>query len=96
MDNKVAALAATADPGLAAQTHRVPPLELGAVRSVAAAQDTADLRLVIEESDIAGAYIYKTVDRRTGEVVSQFPREEVARMREEPDYEAGAVIRTQA
>lgn len=53
-----------------------------------------DLRLVIE--DQAGAFVYKTIDRRTGEVVLQLPREEVLRMRETQAYEAGAVITTQA
>ena len=54
-----------------------------------------DLRLVIEEGQ-AGAFVYKTIDRRTGEVVLQLPREEVLRMREAESYEAGTVIATRA
>lgn len=54
-----------------------------------------DLRLVIEEGQ-AGSFVYKTVDRRTGEVVLQLPREEVLRMRDAEAYVAGAVIATQA
>ncbi|MCI3134920.1 hypothetical protein [Phenylobacterium aquaticum] len=48
--------------------------------------------MVIEEK--AGSYVYMTVDRRTGDVVAQYPREEVLKLREGADYEAGAVIRT--
>ena len=54
-----------------------------------------DLRLVIEEGQ-AGSFVYKTIDRRTGEVVLQLPREEVLRMRDAEAYVAGAVIATQA
>lgn len=55
-----------------------------------------DLRLVIEEDEASGTYVYKTVDRRTGEVVSQVPREEVLQMRREGDYIAGQVISARA
>ena len=54
-----------------------------------------DLRRVIEEGQ-AGSFVYKTIDRRTGEVVLQLPREEVLRMRDAEAYVAGAVIATQA
>lgn len=56
--------------------------------------DVADLRLVIEHDQASGSFIYKTIDRRTGEVVSQLPREEVVRMRDAMTYEAGTVIKT--
>lgn len=52
-----------------------------------------DLRLVIEER--GETFIYKTVDRRTGEVVQQLPREDVVRMREEETYSAGTVVSAQ-
>lgn len=52
-----------------------------------------DLRLVIEER--SGTFVYKTVDRRTGEVVQVLPREDVVRMHEEEAYAAGAVISAQ-
>jgi flagellar protein FlaG len=51
-----------------------------------------DLRLVIEEDKAAGSYVYKTVDPKTGKVVSQVPREELLRMREASDYKPGSVI----
>ncbi len=55
-----------------------------------------DLRLVIEHDEASGAFVYKTVDRRTGETLQQFPREEVLRMREVADYESGDVFDGQA
>lgn len=58
--------------------------------------DPGDFQLVIEEDKAAGSFVYKTVDRRTGEVVSQLPREQILRLREAFDYVAGAVVRTKA
>jgi flagellar protein FlaG len=52
----------------------------------------ADLRLTIEEGAEPGHYIYTIVDRRTGKVISQLPREEVLRMREREGYSAGDVF----
>ena len=58
--------------------------------------DNADLRLVIEDDQAAGCFVYKTVDWRTGEVVQQIPREQVLRLREATAYLAGDVIKTEA
>lgn len=55
-----------------------------------------DLRLVIEHDEASGEFVYKTVDRRTGETLQQFPREEVLRMRDGADYESGDVFDGQA
>jgi flagellar protein FlaG len=57
------------------------------------APDPADLRLVIEDDLVAGSFVYKTVDRRTGKVVQQLPREQILALREASDYTAGAVIK---
>jgi flagellar protein FlaG len=65
-------------------------------RPVSPAQDEADLRLVIEEGGVAGSYVYKTVNRVTGEIVSQLPREEVLRMRDAAKYEVGSVVNAKA
>lgn len=56
----------------------------------------ADLRLIIEPNANGQGYIYKTLDRRTGEVVQQFPRDQVVRMRDEARYRAGLVIDSRA
>ena len=50
-----------------------------------------DLRLVIEHDDDTGDYVYKTVDRRTGETLQQFPREEILKMRGASRYHTGDV-----
>jgi flagellar protein FlaG len=92
MENKLSSVAAAAEldplgaskPAAHAQTRR--PDETPA----------PDLRLVIEDRGPDGGFVYKTIDRRTGEVVLQLPREEVLRMRETAGYEAGSVIATRA
>ena len=58
--------------------------------------DSADLRLVIEEDQKAGCFVYKTVDRRSGKVVQQLPREQILKLREADSYVAGAVIKAMA
>jgi len=58
--------------------------------------DPADLRLVIEDDQKAGCFVYKTVDRRTGKVVQQLPREQILKLREADTYVAGAVIKSSA
>ncbi|MFM8375318.1 MAG: flagellar protein FlaG [Phenylobacterium sp.] len=54
----------------------------------------ADLRLVIEPR--GSSYVYKTIDRRTGEIVSQYPMEEIVKMMSEQRYTAGVIIRATA
>jgi len=54
------------------------------------------MRLVIEEDKASGLYVYKTVNRLTGEVVQQLPREQVLQLKDRVDYEAGHVVRTKA
>jgi len=70
----------------------------GGFRDSKAAQEAeraARYRLVIEESP-TGSFIYKTLDRLTGEVVKQLPREQVVDLSGAFDYSAGSVINTQA
>lgn len=55
-----------------------------------------DLRLIIEEDQATGSIVYVTVNRRTGDVVQRYPREELLRMREDTAYVVGGVIRTKA
>ncbi|MBA4011525.1 MAG: hypothetical protein C0481_06630 [Phenylobacterium sp.] len=91
MESKLSVVAAPAD---------IEPVQIAAKPAVAPTPVAPpsvepDLRLVIEEGQ-AGSFVYKTIDRRTGEVVLQLPREEVLRMREAEAYVAGAVIATQA
>lgn len=60
------------------------------------AEQAARYRLVIEEGPRAGSFIYKTMDRVTGEVVKQLPREQVVGLMGDADYSAGTVIDTRA
>lgn len=53
----------------------------------------ADLRLEIDQDPVSGTYIYRTIDRETGDVVQQLPREEVIRLRDAIHAEVGAIIK---
>jgi flagellar protein FlaG len=100
MSNKVAALSATPDPTPsqqhAPQSHELPGIMPGplAAQVEQGVIDQADLRLVIEED--AGTYVYKTINRVTGDVVAQYPREDVLKMLEAEDYAAGSVVNAKA
>jgi len=60
------------------------------------AERVADFRLVIEQGSRPGSFIYKTVNRLTGEVVRQLPREEVVKLSAADSYRAGIVADTTA
>lgn len=74
-------------PAVAAE-HEPPPVEEG--------PQPGDLRLVIEQDSATGQYVYKTVDRRTGETLQQLPREQILKLREEANYASGDVFDGQA
>jgi flagellar protein FlaG len=76
------------------QTPVVPdPPEIEKVKGV---EPTARYRLVIEKGPAPGTFVYKTLNPETGEVVRQLPREDVARMKDQPEYGPGKVIDTTA
>ncbi len=90
---------AAADPSLGAAPIGVPdaaPHPASTPAAPAAGPDPADLRLVIEDDQAAGCFVYKTVDWRTGAVVQQLPREQLLKLREADAYLAGDVIKTRA
>lgn len=78
--------------GQSAAVDSVPRVEAASPKSQpqAHAEPQPDLRLVIEEEH--GAFVYKTIDRRTGEVVQQLPREDLLRLKSELEYLPGMVI----
>ena len=89
MENKLAFIAQPLATGVTPS-----PAPPAATSNTAAIQnDVPDLRLVIEEDRASGLFIYKTIDRRTGDVVQQLPREDVVRMHQAEDYAAGAIIK---
>ena len=63
-------------------------------RAAKQAEDAARYRLIIEEGPTQGTFVYKTLDSSTGEVVRQFPREQVLRMADSGGYSAGGLIDT--
>jgi len=72
----------TVDPVAASQVNTAPPPEVPG----------ANLRLVIEDDKAAGSFVYKIINRNTGEVVQQLPTEQMLKLRESDGYAAGAVI----
>ena len=61
-------------------------------RQIQADNDAGRYRLTIEEGP--EGFVYKTLDRVTGEVIRQLPREDVVKMRHSPAYGPGELIRT--
>jgi flagellar protein FlaG len=96
MESKVATIAATPDPTFGQKPATLRSDTSSPAERVAQSQDPVDLRLVIEEDKASNSYVYKTVNRLTGEVIQQLPREQVLQLREQLDYEAGDVVRTKA
>jgi flagellar protein FlaG len=65
-------------------------------RSARDAERSAQYRLVIEEGPSQGTFVYKILDRTTGEVVRQLPREQVVELMRRDNYSSGSVIDTNA
>lgn len=82
-------------PALAAEPNPRPSADREAnARAAADAERQARFRLVIEHGAQVGSFVYKTMDRETGEVVQQLPSEQVLKMRQSEDYGVGSVINT--
>ena len=96
MDNKVAAFAATPDPTFGQKPATQRPVQGASADRSVQGPDPADMRLVIEEDKASGSYVYKTIDRVTGEVIQQLPRDQVLKLRDQVDYVAGNVVRAKA
>jgi flagellar protein FlaG len=96
MESKVAIVAAIPDPTFG-QKPAAPRPDTGASAGAKApGPDPVDMRLVIEEDEAGGSYVYKTVDRRTGKVIQQLPRDQLLKLRDQLSYEAGDVVRAKA
>jgi flagellar protein FlaG len=98
METKAAAGAPAPDPGKSKVERNAP---VAASRGEAAPPPApgpgpVEMRLVIEMDQASGSYVYKTINRATGEVVQQLPRAEVLKLKGESAYEAGTVVRTKA
>jgi hypothetical protein len=64
-----------------------------AAQSAISAAENA--RLVIEDDKAAGCFVYKVIDRTTGEVLQQTPSEQIVKLRESDGYLAGDVFKAQ-
>ncbi|MDV6329564.1 flagellar protein FlaG [Asticcacaulis sp. 201] len=53
------------------------------------------LRLTVEKDPKTGEWVYKAIDRNTGEVVREMPRNELVALRKSSSYTAGSVIKTE-
>jgi hypothetical protein len=89
MSGKVGLPAAGADAPGQAPRRSVPKVR--PVPQVESTEETsdADLRLIIEETGDPVELVYTLVDRKTGQIVKQFRREEMLRRQELGDYAAG-------
>jgi flagellar protein FlaG len=96
METKVAAVATTPDPTFGQATAAAGKPQGKPAAPVVSGPDPVDLRLVIEEDQASGSFVYKTVNRLTGEVVQSLPRAEILRLRNGAAYTAGQVIKTKA
>ncbi len=54
------------------------------------------LRLTVDKDPNTGTWIYKAINRDTGEVVSELPQQSLLEMKNSQGYQAGSVITTQA
>ena len=77
--------------------HQPRPIERDPKRKIVSKPATdADHRLVIREGLEDGLFIYTILDRVSGQVMAQIPREDVQQLAARPDYEAGQVVDTKA
>ncbi len=53
---------------------------------------TEDVRLVIEQDDLTGIFVYKTVDRATGDIIKQYPRDQLLEIGRHVNYKLGSAI----
>ena len=70
------------------------PKKVKAVAKPDVDAEPAEQRLVIREGVEQGLFIYTVLDRASGRVMVQLPREEVAQLANRPDYTAGQVVDT--
>jgi flagellar protein FlaG len=96
MTANVVSTGAVSDPNLGSAGSPTVSYPAATPREPSATPEPADYRLVIEDDEKAGCFVYKTINRLTGEVVQQLPREQLIKLREAADYATGAVISTRA
>lgn len=96
MDTNAKRIGAIVLPVVAATASATTSNDFDQDRAEQKAEEAARYRLIIEEGPARGTFVYKTLDSTTGEVIRQFPREQVLRMAENGGYTAGGLIDTSA
>lgn len=96
MDTNAKIVPVSVSPAVAAPQPATPSNDFTQDRAAKDAEQNARYRLIIEEGPTQGTFVYKTLDSITGEVVRQFPREQVLKMAENGGYAAGGLIDTSA
>jgi hypothetical protein len=96
MQSKVAPFAASPDSTYGQRGPSSAQELVGAQGAAGELAEDADQRLVIQEDPLTGLTVYRRVDRRTGQVVAEFSRDTVLKMKDDAEYVAGEVIRTRA
>jgi len=87
-ENAVSPVAASAAPG--EERHRLEP---DAQKNKSQHPILgANARLIIEKDQDTGDYIYKTIDRDSGEVIKQWPREKLLKAISDDQTTAGLLI----
>ncbi|MDB5420966.1 MAG: hypothetical protein JWR59_913 [Brevundimonas sp.] len=85
----------TLDAVQAATTARpLEPVEKPTPKPLSSIEASANYRLLIEEGPRKGSFVYKTLDSLTGEIIRQFPREQLVKIAEAETYDKGTVINT--
>lgn len=88
MTNHVARVTSVPQTAAASAPVSVPPAEARNDNS-----DASKYRLTIEAVG-HNRYVYKVLDRVTGEVIRQLPREDVEKLAADPTYRGGKVVDT--
>ena len=81
---------------VAAPSPSTPGGDFNEGRAAHQAEQAARYRLIIEEGPTRGTFVYKTLDSTTGQVVRQFPREQLLALSQTEAYSAGVLIDTSA
>ena len=81
-------------PSISMLSNDLPPVPVNVVEPKIVAPSENQPRLAIEQGP--KGYVYKVLDRVTGEVIRQLPHDSVVELADDPNYDAGRVINTSA
>ena len=81
-------------PSISMLSNDLPPVPVNVVEPKIVSPAEHQPRLAIEQGP--KGYVYKVLDRVTGEVIRQLPHDSVVELADDPNYDAGRVINTSA